>query len=185
MPIVSQGLTLPSNVVTGGTIQASDVATLYQTMNAFNLPGTIGVWQQALVDNNRYQSTGTGTIDWSFSTPANKSIMFLLPMSWTGSTGVSTFTLRINGAAATTSTGLSFTNASSGEAFIFGLLGPFSTDVNRTGLVVGIDTAATTLRTSNVSTCTSTGATTSVGFLTSTGTGATFVFNSPRFWAEG
>ena len=185
MPVISQGLTLPGNVVTGGTIQASDVATLYQSLNAFNLPGTVGVWQQGLVDNNRYQSTGTGTIDWTFTTPANKSLMFLIPLAWTGSTGVSTFTLRINGASATTSTGLSFANASSGEAFIFGLLGANSTDVARLGFVLGMDTVATTLKASNVSASTSTGATNSIGFVTSTGSATTFVYNGVRFFAEG
>lgn len=185
MTIISQGLTLPANVVTGGTVQAPDVSTLYQALNAFNIPGTIGVWQQALVDNNRYQSTGTGTIDWNFTNPANKSLMFAIPFQWTGSTGVSTFTFRINGASATTSTGLSFANASSGEGYILGWLGPRSTDVTRAGLMIGVDTTITSLKAGHISTPQSTSDTTSVGFVTSTGSATTFVYNGVRFWAEG
>jgi hypothetical protein len=185
MPIISQGLTLPANVVTGGTIQAVDVSTLYQALNAFSIPGTVGVFQQALVDNNRYQSTGTGTIDWNFTNPANKSIFFWVPFQWTGSTGAVTFTLRINGTSATTSTGLSYANATSGEAVAIGFLAPRSTDVTRGGMVLGMGTTVTTLLASNISTPQSTADTTSVGFLTSTGTGATFVFNGVRFWTEG
>jgi len=185
MPIISQNLTLPANVVTGGTIQASDVSTLYQALNAFNLPGTVGVWQQTVVDNNRYQSTGTGTIDWAFTNPANKSILFMTPFSWTGSTGASTFTFRINGASATSSTGLSFFNATSGEGITVGFLGPRSTDVTRGGFVLGMGAQVTTLLASNISTPQSTSDTTSIGFVTSTGTGATFVFNGIRIWTEG
>ena len=185
MPIISQGLTLPGNVQTGGTIQASDVSTLYQALNALNIPGTIGVWQQGLVDNNRYQSTGTGTIDWSFASAANKSVMFLIPFSWSGSTGISTFTFRLNGASVTTSTGLSFSNAASAEGVIVGFLGARSTDASSVGFILGMDTVATTLRASNISNATSTADTTSIGFLTSTGTGATFVFNGVRIWTEG
>lgn len=182
---ISQGLTLPSNVQTGGTIQASDVATLYQAMNAFVIPGTIGTWQQGLVDNNRYQSTGTGTIAWGFTTPAAKSIFFWLPFTWSGSTGVSTFTLTLNGLAATSSTGLSYANASSGEGIAVGFIGPRSTDVSRSGMILGMDTVNTTLKASNISNTTTTGDITSVGFVTSTGSGTTFVFNGVRFWTEG
>lgn len=186
MPIISQGLTLPGNVQTGGTIQASDVATLYSAMNAFNIPGTIGVFQQALVDNNRYQSTGTGTIDWSFATAANKSLFFFIPFTWSGSTGINNFQLRINGAAATTSTGLTFSNASSGDGFMVGFIGPRSTDVNRGGFVIGMDSINTTFKASNISVSMTTSDISSVGFLSgSTAAGATFVYNGVRFWNEG
>jgi hypothetical protein len=186
MPIISQNLTLPGNVQTGGTIQASDVATLYQAMNAFNIPGTIGVWQQGLVDNNRYQSTGTGTIDWTFTTPANKAIFFMVPFTWSGSTGINVFQLRINGASATTSTGMAFANASSGDGFILGFIGPRSTDTARSGFCVGMDSVNTTFKPSNISVSMTTADTTSVGFLSgSTAAGATFVYNGVRFWTEG
>lgn len=186
MPVISQGLTLPGNVQTGGTIQASDVATLYQSLNAFNIPGTIGIWQQGLVDNNRYQSTGTGTIDWTFTTVANKSIMFFIPFTWSGSTGINCFQLRVNGASVTTSTGLTFANASSGDGMILGFIGPRSTDVNRGGFCVGMDSVNTTFKAGNISVTMTTADTTSIGFLSgSTAAGATFVYNGVRFWVEG
>ena len=102
MPIISQNLTLPGNVQTGGTIEASDVATLYQTMNAFTIPNSVGVWTQGLVNNDLYQSTAGGTIDWSFSASASKAVFFMLPVSWSNSTGNPVFLARLNGTNITT-----------------------------------------------------------------------------------
>lgn len=188
MPVVSQNLTLPANVQTGGTIQASDVSTLYSALNALNIPGTIGVLQQGFVDDNSYAITASASQDWSFTTLYNKAVLGMVPFSWTGATQAPVITPRQSGAAATTSTAsLAFTNASSGEGMIFGLVGPRSTANTAPAFWLAMDNRTPgTLRTLHASTGGfSTSDMTSLGFtLASTGA-LTVTFKSVRFWQEG
>lgn len=187
MPIVSQGLTLPSNVQTGGTIQASDIATLYQTLNALNIPGTIGVWQQGFVDDNLYTSTGSsGSIDFPFAVASNKAIFFLAPFSWAGGTGNNVLiSPRVSGTNASTAA-ISVGNVSSGNGLAVGFVAPVSTDIDRSGFVLAMsDRSAGTLSAVAFSVTQSTADRTSIGFI-STSTGAyTISWKGVRFWAEG
>jgi hypothetical protein len=188
MTIVSQNLTLPGNVATGGTIQASDVSTLYAALNALNIPGTIGVFQQGFVDDNAYAVTASGSQDWTFTTAFNKAIFSMVPFSWTGSTQAPVITPRQSGATATTSTAnLTFTNASSGEGLIVGMIGPRSTANTAPAFWLAMDDRTPgTLRNLHASTGGfSTSDMTSLGFtLQSTGA-LTVTFKSVRFWQEG
>lgn len=188
MPVVSQNLTLPGNVQTGGTIQASDVSTLYSALNALNIPGSIGVLQQGFVDDNSYAVTGGNTQDWTFTTVYNRAVLMLVPFSWTGSTAVVGIAPRQSGAAATTSTaGMLFSNASSGEGLLFGLVGPRSTSNTAPAFWLGMDNRTPgTLRNIHASTGGfSTSDMTSLGFqVTSTGV-LTVTFKGVRFWQEG
>ncbi len=188
MPVISQNLSLPGNVVTGGTIQASDVATLYAAMNAFTIPSNLGVWTQGFVDNNVYTATGGGgAVDFSFASAANKAIFFMVPFSYTAATASPGLILRVNGADASTQT-MSFANVSSANGLVVGFIGPHSTDVDRAAFMLGMDdrTAAATLRTAAATVTLTTADRTSVGFTASTGSPAsTFKFKSVRFWLEG
>lgn len=187
MPIISQGISVPPGLADGQVALASQITPLYAALNALNIPGTIGVWQQGLVDDNRYASTGGSQVDWAFATPFNKTVMFVLPFSWTGSTNAPTFTLRANAAAATTSTGLTFTNTSSADGMLAGFIGPRSTDTVRSGFALGMDSAtAASLKASSLSVALTTGDLTSLGVQTSSaGSGITVVWHSVRFWQEG
>lgn len=197
MPQISQGLTVPPNIQSGGTVQAADVGTLYTALNAFNLPGTVGVFQQGFVDNNSYTSTAGSFVDWTLSTSlaANKAVFILAPVSWTGSTAGTNLivTPRINAASATTSTGLTFAQASSGQALVAAFIGPRSNNVQLGGFYLAIDQSTASsgiaIRSAGLSSGglgTSTAAITSVGFMTSTaGAGNSFVWSSVRVWIEG
>lgn len=188
MPVISQNLPIPAGLADGQVALASQITPLYNIVNAFTIPATIGVFQQGFVDDNRYQSTGGSSIDWTFTTPFNKSVFFMLPFQWTGSTNAPTFTLRANGASATTSTGLTFTNVSSAEGIIVGFIGPRSTDTTRAGLCIGMDSnVAAGFRAASISgTAMTTGDLTSLGFLTSSaGAAITVTWKSVRFWSEG
>lgn len=188
MPIVSQNLTLPGNVQTGGTVQASDVSTLYSALNALNIPGTIGVLQQGFVDDNSYAVTGTNSQDWTFTTVYNKAVLCMVPFSWTGATQAPVISPRQSGATVTTSTAsLAFTNASSGEGMIFGLVGPRSTSQTAPGFWLAMDNRTPgTLR----NLCASTGGfstsdMTSLGFTVQSTGALTVTFKGVRFWQEG
>jgi hypothetical protein len=187
MPIVSQGLTLPSNVQTGGTIQASDVATLYQTLNALDIPGTLGVLQQGFVDNNAYTSTGSnGTVDFPFATASNKAIIFLAPFSWTGGTGGNVLLgPRVSGVNASTNS-IVVGNVSSGNGLIVGLVAAISTDVDRSGFILcASDRSATTLNSVAFTVTQSTSDRTSIGFISTSSGAYTIIWRGVRFWTEG
>lgn len=195
MPTISQGLSVPAGLADGQVALASQITPLYNSLNAFIIPATVGVFQQGFVDNNKYTSTGGSTIDWSFTNAANKAVIFLAPFAWSGATAATAiqFTPRINAASATTSTGLTFAFASSGQGLIAGFIGPRSTDIQLGGFYIGTEAStgvvANTLRVAGLSTGglgTSTADVTSLGFLTSTaGAAVTFTFSGVRFWIEG
>lgn len=186
MPVISANLTLPGSVQTGGTVQASDVSTLYSVLNALNIPGTIGVFQQGFVDDNAYTVNVSGSQDWTFTTVYNKAIFAMVPFSWTGSTAVLAITPRASGAAASTGF-MSFTNVSSGEGMIVGLIGPRSTQNTAPGFFLGMDNRTPgTLRNLAASTGGfSTSDLTSLGFQTSSTGGFTLTFRGVRYWQEG
>lgn len=172
---------------TGGTIQASDVSTLYQALNALNIPGTIGVFQQGLVDNNLYTSTSNnGSVDFPFTTAADKAVFFLAPYSFTGGTGNNVIIgPRVSGVNASTSF-LTAGAFSSGNGMIVGFVGPVSTDADRSGFMMTMcDRAPGTLDSVCFTVAQSTSDRTSIGFI-STSTGSwTLRWRGVRFWSEG
>jgi len=188
MPVISQNLSLPGNVVTGGTIQAADVATLYAAMNAFTIPNNLGVWTQGFVDNNAYTATGGGgSVDFSFASASNKAIIFMVPFNYTAATASPGLILRMNGSDASTQA-LSFSNVSSANGLVVGFIGPQSTDIERAAFMIGMDDRnnSATLRAGAATVTLTTADRTSVGFTASTGSPAsTFRFKSVRFWLEG
>ena len=188
MPVISANLTLPGNVLTGGTVQAADVSTLYSALNALNIPGTIGVFQQGFVDDNAYALTNATNQDWTFTTVYNRAIFAMLPFSWTGATAAPVLSPRASAAFATTSTAsLAFTNVSSGEGMILGLISPRSTSNTAPAFWLAMDNRTPgTLRSLAASTGGfSTSDMTSVGFgLRSTGA-LTVTFQGVRMWQEG
>lgn len=187
MTVISQGLTLPGNVVTGGTIQSADVATLYAAMNAFTIPGTIGVWQQGFVDNNKYSVPSGSVLDWAFASTPQKAMMFQIPFSWTGSTSAQPINIRYNTTAVTTSTAFQTTNAASGEGMIMGFMGSRSTDQTKVLMAVLMDNGApTTWRPvfSTINLSTQDASSLGIAFSTAAASG-TAVINGVRIWVEG
>lgn len=185
MPIISQNLTVPAGLADGQTASASQILPLYSAMNAFNIPGTIGVFQQSFVDNALYTITvgGTATKDWSFSTTQtqNKAGFYLLPFEWnTGTTPA--FTLRVNGAAVTAAGAL--TAAATGGGLLVVFMGAVhDVVVPRPLLAMSWDSGGTQrLYTSSASLPAAD--ITSFG-ITATGGTTVVNFKGVRFWSEG
>lgn len=187
MTVISQNLTLPGNVVTGGTIQASDVATLYSAMNALTIPDNLGVWTQGFADNNVYTCTGGGgSVDFTFASASNKAIVFMAPLSWAGATAGPGLLLRMNGSDVSTQA-IAFGNFSSGNALMVGFIGAQSTNVDRAAFIIGMDDRSPgTMRNASATVTLTTSDRSSIGFSGSTSSSAaTFTLKSVRFWLEG
>lgn len=135
---INAGLTLPANVVTDGTIQASDVSLLYNTLNALSVPDSIAALFQAGITTSTGTSTplSTGSVVLTGGTsttavtqdlgltavPAAKALFFLGSYSW-ATTGLALqLQFRLN------STGFALPNAittsTSGSGLWFIILGP-------------------------------------------------------------
>src|SRR5258708_36302778 len=148
--IITQSLTTPANVTAGGTIQAGDVSTLYNTFNAFSLPDSVVSLLSSLYSTDSAQvlngpatstSTGVAFADNSISAGAAKTVLHLGSYSFQ-STGIATgFTLsfRKNGTAYATTPGISTSTSGSGMYFV--MTGPHDATVVRP--VLGWVTAAT------------------------------------------
>jgi hypothetical protein len=137
---ISQNLTIPANVVTGGTVQATDVTTLYNTLNAFSVPDSVVTLLTSLystdsahVLNGPATSTSTSGnyVDNTISSAASKTILHFGTYSWqsTAVTGGFTLTFRKNGAAYATTPGISASTAGSGMYFV--LTGPHDSTIVR------------------------------------------------------
>ena len=145
---ISQSLTIPANVATGGTIQASDITTLYNAMNAFVIPNTALGFLLNLSDNALYSVATGATKDWSLTSTIaqTQSTLFMTSMSWTGGANP-TFQLRLNATAITGCT-ITMSGGAAGSGLIFGYIGGHdTTDVPRGVVLLGVDTGSTTLRT--------------------------------------
>ena len=103
MPTISQSLSIPAALANGQVADATQVITLYNAMNAFVIPATVGGFQQALA------TTGTTTIltgassDFSLSAAKDKAIIAVMSFNWVGSTSAAV-QFRLNAATITAST---------------------------------------------------------------------------------
>lgn len=112
----------------------------------------------------------------------------MVPFSWTASTQAPVITPRQSAATVTTSTAsLAFTNASSGEGLIIGMIGPRSTSNTAPAFWLAMDNRTPgTLRTLHASTGGfSTSDMTSLGFTVASTGALGVVFKGVRFWQEG
>lgn len=107
---ISQNLTIPANVVTGGTIQASDVSTLYNSLNAFSIPDAIASLLQTSFSTNSPQvATGPATstssvIDNTITVPASKVLIHAGSFTWATTGALGSLAFRANGSTQTGST---------------------------------------------------------------------------------
>lgn len=139
MPVtISQNIVIPAGLASGQTAQASHVIPLYNALNAFLIPDTVGVFQQALIDDALTTLTigGTVTKDYSFTVVKTKAILWVVSFTWatSGATLQPNLIFRVNAAAVTAAQLL--TSAASGGGFIRVWIGPHdTTDVPRPMLV--------------------------------------------------
>ncbi len=145
--IISQGLTLPANVVTGGTIQATDVSTLYATLNALSIPDNVASLVQSVYSTvagtTVFGGTSTAAVNidvaLSPSVPNTKTLFAIGSYYWS-STGVAiSLQYRVNGTVIASPQAI--TTQISGSGMFFVIVGPH--DVNTPGAVVGWQTGST------------------------------------------
>jgi hypothetical protein len=183
VPIITQNLPIPAGLANGSVADASQVVTLYNTFNAMNIPGTIGVFQQGFVDDSLYTVATGASKDWSVSVVATKSIIAMVPFSWSGATAAPTLIWRVNATNVTAAS--TFANVGTGNGLALLFVGGHDTDVARPLIAAAMDTntlGTLVTQTANVDLPTAT--TSSVGLLVG-GAGNTFKFKHVRFWIEG
>ena len=106
----SQSLTLPANVVAGGTIQASDVSTLYTALNALSIPDSIASLLQSAYSTDAGQTvTGPATstssvLDLTVSVPANRVLIHVGSFTWATTGALGSLAFRANASTQTGST---------------------------------------------------------------------------------
>jgi hypothetical protein len=185
VPTISQNLTVPAGLANGQTADASQVLTLYNAMNAFVIPGTIGVLQEALSDDTLYTQVvaSSPTKDFTISTVGKtKTILFTMSFSWAGASAQPSILYRIN--AATMATAKNTTNGASGSGVIFLVIGAHdTTDVARPLWGIQADSGGT-ITTVTASADLPNADTTSIG-VTVAGTDATFKLKYVRAWYQG
>jgi hypothetical protein len=143
---ISQGLTIPSNVVTGGTIQASDVTTLYNSLNAFNIPDSVAsLFQSAYSTDSSQSATGPATstgsvIDVAITVPANKAMITVGSFTWATTGALGSLAFRQNASTQTGSTSgymvtANVSTSTSGNGMFFQVHSPH--DATFTNPVIG------------------------------------------------
>lgn len=184
MPNISQNLTVPGTLANGQVAQAADVVTLYNTFNAQNIPDTIGVFQQGLIDDTLTTLTigGTVTKDWSFTVVKTKGILFVVSFSWASVTGTPALQFRVNAAAVTAAT--SMTAAGTGGGMVRWWIAPHdTTDVPRPSMVHIFD--GTAQFTAQLNADLPNTDTTSIGVTFATATAGSLKLKYMRAWREG
>lgn len=179
---ISQNLPVPAGLADGQTASATQILPLYTAMNAFIIPGTVGVFQQSFVDDVLYTVANPSSKDWTFS-PTQiqaKSGFYFIPFSWSGG-AAPTLTYRINGSAVTAAKAI--TNAATGNGLIVVLVGAgHDANVPRPLMILTLDDGGT-FGTTPANTNLPAADITSFG-ITVGGT-ASFNFQHVRFWSEG
>lgn len=185
MPIISQGLTIPAGLANGSVADAGQITPLYNSLNAFNIPGTVGVFQQGFVDDVSYAiATGTSQ-DWAVTAVATKSIFAYFPFNWSTAAAAPTIQFRLNGANVTAAANMTMTNTANSTGLLILFIGGRTANTLRPLIGVGMDTGATgTFRGCSANVDLTTADTTSVG-LTIGGAGVGFAFQHVRIWVEG
>ena len=120
MPIISQGLVIPAGLADGQVAAATQVITLYNTMNAFNIPSTVGGFQQVLVDTATTTILTGASSDFNLTATKDKTIIAVMSFNWVGSTSAAV-QFRLNAGTITASTVVA--TATTGAGTIFGVIG--------------------------------------------------------------
>ncbi len=182
---ISQNLPIPPTLAPGQVALAQDVITLYNSLNSFIVPGSVGVFGQGFVSDTNVALTigGTVTNDYVVSVAANKSILVLASLDWSGLTGLpGALQMRMNGGGVTDA--LMFTNQVANSGILFAIIGPHDASSKRPLLGFTMDGAGTwKLFTANADLPTST--TASIGFTFSNATAGTLNLRHIRIWVEG
>lgn len=179
---ISQNLSIPATLSTDSVAAATDIIPLYQALNNFVIPSTLGAFQNGLVDNNLYTVATGSSQDWSVSALATKSVIGMIPFSWSGGSSP-TFTFRMNGAAVTAALTATATSASSGIIWLF--IGGHDADVPRPFVALELDTGATTtLRVIAANADLPTADTTTIGIAVAA-SAVIAKFKFVRFWVQG
>lgn len=183
MAVISQSLSVPAGLATGQIAQASQILPLYTAMNAFVIPDSIGVFQQAFVDDTLYSLNigATVTKDWTLTTvPQLKAMLVMIPFDWSGG-NAPTLTYRLNGSAVTAAQAT--TAAATGNGMILAWIGGRTADVPRPMFLLQTDDGATN-RFVFPNTNLPVADLTSFG-ITLGGVDGDFDFKHVRFWREG
>ncbi len=176
--IISQGLTVPSGLANGQVADASQISPLYNALNNFSLPDSIGAFQLAFDSGTTAYPISTGSSqDWSFdAVAATKVVIATFGYNNTGTTP--TFVFRVNGIAVTSA--LNLQTAGVGM-FLIVIGGHDSTVATRSFWAIGIDNA---IRTALPSADLSDTDTTSIG-VTLGAAGTTANFKYVKVWKQG
>jgi hypothetical protein len=170
--------------MTGGTIQAADITTLYNTLNAFVIPDTIGVMQQGLVNDTLYTVATGNSQDWSVTVTKNKAIFWMFSFSWSGASAAPTFTVRLNASAITSA--ITFAGSvATGNGIFTGWIGGHDTDVPRPAVFKVVESNAPAAQLVIMPNTDLPNASTSSLGIAIGGTGNTFKLKYLRIWKEG
>lgn len=182
MSVISQGISTPAGLAEGSVASASQITPLYNALNAFVIPDTIGAFQVALADTTLHSVATGSSFDWSFTVSKEKAIFFIIPFSWSGGASP-TFAFRVNGAASAST--ITAAAVAAGNGIFVGFMGGHdATDVLRPLLLFQIDSNAVTLRAAQPNTDLPNTDTTSIGF-TIGAAGVTVKFKYALFIKEG
>jgi hypothetical protein len=179
---ISQNLPVPPGLADGQVADATQILPLYASLNAFVIPGTIGVFQQSFVDDVQYTVATGSAKNWSFSPTQkqNKSGFYFIPFSWSGGPGPA-FTYNVNGSAVTAAAAT--TSAATGNGIVIVFMGAgHDAIVPQSMFALQVDTGGTSkfvVPNTNLPAADIT----SFGIAV-TGTG-TVNFMHVRFWSEG
>lgn len=182
--IISQNLTVPPGLAEGSVASASQITPLYNALNAFSIPDSIGTFQQAFVDDTSYSVATGASQDWAFSVVKEKALFFMISFSWSGAAAAVTYALRVNGAAVTAA--VPFTNTGTASGLLVGFIGGHdTTNAARSAILLGMDSGTVaTLRSQAPNADLPNTDTSSLGIAVG-GAGNTTVFKYIKIWKEG
>jgi hypothetical protein len=188
MPVISQGLTIPTGLQDGQVADASHVIPLYNALNAFNIPSTIGVFQVALADDTLYtlNMASTPTKDFTVTTvPQLKSILYYIPFSWNTLPAASLFVqLRVNGSAVTLAS-VNFASVVAGNGIAYGFINGHDADMPRSFYCIIMNDTNTNVTVAQPNADLAASSITSIGIAFSGSATGNVKLKHARFWNEG
>ncbi len=118
MPTISQNLAVPAGLISGGVISATHITPVYTALNAFNIPSTVGGFQQAFVETTTDTIAAGGSKDYTIAVTKDKALIIVMSFNWLVTAPQIQFRLNAGTITAATAVG----TASSGAGIIFGLI---------------------------------------------------------------
>mgnify|MGYP001618019130 CR=1 FL=1 len=195
MATFSQSLTVPSNVVAGGTIQAGDVTTLYNSLNALTIPDTIASLlvsaystDSAITVNG--PSTASGASAVSSSTAAfatSKAFIHLGTFSWASTGKAFSLQFRKNGSTTPHVATPTFSTSTAGSGMWVAFYGPHtSTQPYVAGWISGGATSTGLIEFGSTGGFDTNAAWTSLAtvLIGATSTAHTMTINAERIWRQ-